>query len=122
MMEIKPIRVEADYEAALKEIEALFDARANTPEGDRLEVLSILVEAYENQHYSIPYPDPIEAIKYHLETRGLTRADLEPYIGNSVQVSDVLNKKHPLSIEMIRSLHAGLGILAETLIQQYALT
>ncbi len=121
-MEIKPIRTEADYEAALKEIEALFDAKANTPEGDRLEVLSILVEAYENKHYSIPHPDPIEAIKYHLESRGLTRADLEPYIGNSVQVAQVLNKKYPLSIEMIRSLHAGLGILAETLIQQYALT
>ncbi|HDN27793.1 MAG TPA: transcriptional regulator [Thioploca sp.] len=121
-MEIKPIRTEADYEAALKEIEVLFDAKANTPEGDRLEVLSILVEEYENKHYSIPHPDPIEAIKYYMESRGLTRADLEPYIGSSVQIAEVLNKKCPLSIEMIRSLHAGFGMLAETLIQPYALT
>jgi len=121
-MEIKPIRTEADYEAALKEIEALFDAKANTPKGDRLEVLSILVEEYENKHYSIPHPDPIEAIKYYMESRGLTRADLEPYIGSNIQVAQVLNKKRPLSIEMIRSLHAGFGMLAETLIQSYALT
>jgi HTH-type transcriptional regulator/antitoxin HigA len=121
-MEIKPIRTEADYDKALKEIETLFDAKANTPEGDRLEVLSILVEEYENKHYSIPRPDPIDAIKYYMESRGLAHADLAAYIGNNVEVSEVLNKKRPLSIEMIRSLHLKLGILAETLIQPYALT
>ncbi|MEN8221029.1 MAG: transcriptional regulator [Pseudomonadota bacterium] len=120
-MKIKPIKTEADYEAALKEIEALFEAKANTAEGDRLEVLALLVEEYEKKHYSIPQPDPIEAIKYYMESRGLTNAELEPYIGNSVEVTEVLGKKRFLSIEMIRSLHAELGILAETLIQPYAL-
>jgi HTH-type transcriptional regulator/antitoxin HigA len=120
-MEIKPLRTEAYYEAAFKEIEALFDAKANTPEGDRLEILSILVEEYENKHYSIPHPDPIEAIEYYMESRGLSRTDLEPYIGDRQKVTEVLNKKRPLSIEMIRSLHAGFGLLAETLIQPYAL-
>lgn len=120
-MKIKPIRTEADYEAALKEIEALFEAKANTAEGDRLEVLALLVEEYEKKHYSIPQPDPISAIKYYMESRGLTNAELEPYIGNSVEVAEVLGKKRFLSIEMIRSLHAELGILAETLIQPYAL-
>jgi HTH-type transcriptional regulator/antitoxin HigA len=121
IMKIKPIRTEADYEAALKEIEALFEAKANTAEGDRLEVLALLVEEYEKKHYSIPQPDPISAIKYYMESRGLTNAELEPYIGNSVEVAEVLGKKRFLSIEMIRSLHAELGILAETLIQPYAL-
>jgi len=121
IMEIKPIRTEADYQTALKEIETIFEAKANTVEGERLEVLSILVEEYENKQYSIPYPDPIEAIKYYMESRGFTETDLEAYIGNHVQVTEVLNKKRPLSIEMIRSLHAGLGILAETLIQPYVL-
>ncbi len=120
-MEIKPIRTEADYEAALKKIEELFEANANTPEEDQLEILSILVEDYENKHYCIPRPDPIEAIKYYMESRGLTGTDLEPYIGESRKVTEVLNKKRPLSIEMIRSLHSGLGMLAETLIQPYAL-
>ena len=80
-MEIRPIKTEADYEAALEEIEHLFDARPDTPEGDRLEVLVTLVEAYEEKHYAIPLPDPIEATQYHIESRGLTRRDLEAYIG-----------------------------------------
>jgi HTH-type transcriptional regulator/antitoxin HigA len=79
-MDIQPIRTEADYEAALAEIERLFDAAPHTPEGDRLEVLATLVEAYEEQHYSIPAPDPIEAIQYYMESRGLCRRDLEPYL------------------------------------------
>src|SRR5919204_4853897 len=121
-MDIHPIRTEAEYEAALAEIERLFDAAPHTPEGDRLEVLATLVEAYEEQHYSIPAPDPIEAIKYHLESRGLCRRDLEPYLGSRARVAEVLNRKRPLSLQMIRRLHAGLGIAAEVLIQPYSVT
>jgi HTH-type transcriptional regulator/antitoxin HigA len=118
-MDIKPIKTETDYEAALQEIEELFEAKPDTPEGDRLEILSTLVEAYEEQHYPIPAPDPIEAIRYYMESRGLSRRDLEPYVGSRARVSEVLNKKRPLSLTMIRNLHRGLGIPAEVLIQQY---
>lgn len=118
-MEIKPIKNEVDYQAALKEIESLFDSAPDTPEGDRLEVLTTLVEVYEERHYSIPMPDPIEAILYHMESRGLARRDLEPYIGSRARVSEVLNRKRPLTMEMIRNLHKGLGIPAEVLIQPY---
>ena len=120
-MDIHPIRTEADYEAALAEIERLFDAAPHTPEGDRLEVLATLVEAYEEQHYSIPAPDPIEAITYYMESRGLCRRDLEPYLGSRARVAEVLNRKRPLSLEMIRRLHTGLGLEAEILIQSYPL-
>ena len=119
-MDIKPIKTQADYEAALQEIEALFEAKPGTAAGDRLEILSTLVEAYEEQHYPIPTPDPIEAIRYYMESRGLTRRDLEPYVGSRARVSEVLNKKRPLSLTMIRNLHEGLGIPAEVLIQPYA--
>lgn len=118
-MEIKPIKTEADYEAVLKEIECLFDAEPNTPEGDRLEVLTTLVEAYEEQHYGIPLPDPIEAILYHMESRGLSRKDLVPYIGSRARISEILNRKRPLSLEMMRRLQEGLGISADVLIQPY---
>lgn len=118
-MDIKPIKTETDYQAALEEIEGLFDAAPDTPEGDRLEVLVTLVEAYEEKHYSIPKPDPIEAILYHMESRGLTRRDLQPYIGSRARVSEVLNRKRPLTMEMIRNLHKELGIPAEVLIQPY---
>ena len=92
-MEIRPIRTEADYEAALAEIERLFDAAPNTSESDRLDVLTTLVEAYEMRHYPISEPDPVEAIKYYMESRGLSRADLEPYIGGRGRVAEVLNRK-----------------------------
>jgi len=118
-MDIRPIKTEADYESALKEIESLFDAVPNTPAGDRLEVLTTLVEAYEEQHYPIPSPDPVEAILYHMERRGLTRRDLEPYIGNRARVSEILNRKRSLSLRMIQQLHAELGIPAEVLLQPY---
>jgi HTH-type transcriptional regulator/antitoxin HigA len=118
-MDIKPIKTETDYQAALEEIEKLFDAAPDTPEGDRLDVLVTLVEAYEEKHYSIPKPDPIEAILYHMESRGLARRDLQPYIGSRARVSEVLNRKRPLTMEMIRNLHKGLGIPAEILIQPY---
>jgi HTH-type transcriptional regulator/antitoxin HigA len=118
MVTIRPIRTEADYQAALAEIEHLFEAAPNTPEGNRLEVLTTLVETYENQHYRIPAPDPVEAILYYMESRGLSRRDLEPYIGSRARVAEVLNRRRPLSLEMIRRLHAGLGLPADTLIQQ----
>jgi len=120
-MNIKPIKTKADYEAALKEIERLFEAEPGTPQGDRLEVLTTLVEAYENKHFAIPAPDPIEAIQYFMESRDLSRRDLEPYLGSRARVSEVLNRKRPLSLEMIRELNEGLGIPAEVLIKRYRL-
>jgi len=117
LMEIKPIRTEQDYEAALKEIERLWGAEPETPDGDRFEVLFTLVEAYEDQHYEILPPDPVEAIKYYMDSRGLDRRDLEEYIGGSGRVSEILNRKRPLTLPMIRKLNAGLGIPAEVLIQ-----
>jgi HTH-type transcriptional regulator / antitoxin HigA len=120
-MEIRPIKTEADYQAALAEIDRLFDAAPNTPAGERLDVLATLVEAYEEQHYSLPAPDPIEATTYHMESHGLSRRDLEPYLGSRARVAEVLNRKRPLSLEMIRRLHTGLGIAADILIQPYAL-
>jgi len=118
-VELKPIRTEVDYETALAEIEQLFDAAPGTPEADRLEVLTTLVEAYEDQRYSLPPPDPIEAIFYYMESRGLSRRDLEPYLGSRARVSEVLNRKRLLSLQMIRKLSGGLGIPAEVLIQPY---
>ena len=119
-MDIRPIRTEADYQAALAEIERLFGTALNTPEGDRLDVLTTLVEAYEDLHYRIPAPDPVEAIKYYMESRGLSRGDLEPYLGSRARVSEVLSRKRPLSLSMIRRLHTGLGIPADVLIESYA--
>ena len=120
-MDIRPIKTEAEYQAALQEIERLFDSLPNTSEGDRLEVLTTLIEAYEEKHCGIPSPDPIESILYYIESRGLSRSDLEPYIGSRARVSEILNRKRPLTIYMIRKLHAGLGIPADILIQPYAL-
>ncbi|MBI4560096.1 MAG: transcriptional regulator [Candidatus Hydrogenedentes bacterium] len=120
-MNIRPIKTDADYRAALQEIEKLFDAAPNTPQGDRLEVLTALVEAYEEQHYSIPAPDPIEALVYHMESRGLTRKDIEPYIGHRARVSEILTRKRPLTLGMIQRLHGELGIPAEALVKPYPL-
>ena len=121
-MKIRPIKTEVDCRAALKEIDHLFDAAPGTPKGDRLEVLTTLVEAYEDKHYDIPLPDPVEAIVYHMESRGLTRRELEPYIGSRGRVSEVLNRKRSLSMRMIRRLHTGLGIPASVLIQPYSVS
>ena len=118
-MDIKPIKNEKDYTAALKEIEMIFDAKPGTGEADRLEVLSTLVEAYENEHYDIPAPDPIEAIYYFMESRGLTRSDLEMYIGSRARVSEILNRKRPLTLSMIQRLHTELGIPADVLVKPY---
>ena len=117
MKNLKPIRTEADYEVALAEIERLWGAPASTPEGDRLDILATLVDAYENEHYPMDPPDPIEAIKFRMEQQGLTRKDLEPLIGTRTRVAEVLNGKRALSIAMIRRLHDALGISAEVLIR-----
>jgi HTH-type transcriptional regulator / antitoxin HigA len=121
LLSVRPIRSEHDYESALSEVEGLFESRPGTPEGDRLEVLVALVEAYERKHHPIPPPDPIEALLYHMESRGLTRRDLEPYLGSRARVAEVLNRRRSLTIEMIRRLHEGLGLPAEVLIRPYEL-
>jgi HTH-type transcriptional regulator/antitoxin HigA len=119
-MQIRPIRTKADHRVALKIIERLMDAKAGTPAGDRLDVIIALVEHYESQHAPIAPPNPVDALLYHMESRGLTRTDLEPYLGSRARVADVLNRRRKLTIGMIRKLHAGLGISAEVLIRPYA--
>ena len=120
-MEIKPIRSDIDHEAALKEIETLMDAQPGTPEGDRLDVLVTLVEAYESKHFPIPEPDdPVEVLEYYIESRGLSRSDLTEYLGSKERVSEFFSRKRGLSLEMIRRLHAGLGIPAELLLGKQA--
>jgi len=120
-MELRPIRTESDYRAALEEIEKLFDAEINSPECDRLEILTTLVEAYEQKHYPIKPPDPIEAILYYLESRGLSARDLEASIGDREQVTAILNRQLALTLDTIRRLNKDLGISAEILIQPYSL-
>ena len=117
-MEIKPIKNEDCYREALAEIERLFEAEPDTPDGDRLDVLTTLVEVYEQKHYTIPVPDPVDAIKYWMESRGITRRDLEPFIGSRARVSEIFNHKRSLTLAMIRKLHDSFGIPAEALIQQ----
>ncbi|MGH8753108.1 MAG: helix-turn-helix domain-containing protein [Burkholderiales bacterium] len=117
-MEIKPIKTKADYRAALKEIEALMAAELNTPDGERLDVLVTLVEAYENKHYRFDLPDPVEAIKFCMEQKGLTPKDLVPMIGRINRVYEVLTRRRPLTLAMIQRLHSELGIPAESLIKQ----
>lgn len=121
-MEIRPIRTQTDYQEALREIELLFDAAEDTPEYDRLDILSTLVEAYEKKHFPIELPDPIEAIQYYMETRGWSRHDLEPCLGSRARVSEVLSRKRTLTLEMIRKLNQELEIPAEILIQPYEST
>ncbi|UVK41788.1 transcriptional regulator [Mesorhizobium sp. AR07] len=115
--ELKPIRSEADYEEALTEVERLWGAKSGTPEGDRLDVLATLIDVYETRHYPMDPPDPIEAIRFRMEQQGLTRKDLEPFIGARGRVAEVMNRKRSLSIDMIRQLHDKLGISAEVLIR-----
>ena len=116
-MNIKPIKTKADYRAALKTIESLMMAKANTPEGERLDVLVTLVEAYERKHFPLYLPDPVEAIKFTMEQRGLGVKDLVRIIGPANRVYEVLNRKRPLSLRMIWPLHKHLGIPAESLIR-----
>jgi HTH-type transcriptional regulator / antitoxin HigA len=115
--ELKPIRNEADHEAALAEVERLWGAKSGTPKGDRLDVLVTLIGVYEEKHHPIDAPDPVQAIEFRMEQMGLTRKDLEPLIGKRWRVSEVLNKKRPLSLTMIRRLSEKLGIPAEVLIR-----
>jgi HTH-type transcriptional regulator/antitoxin HigA len=121
-MDIQPIRTEADYKAALRQVSALMesDPELGTPEGDRLDILATLVQAYEARYVPIGVPDPVEAIKFRMEQSGLTVKDLEPLIGKSNRVYEVLNRKRPLTLAMIRRLHRSLGIPADVLIAETA--
>ena len=116
-MDIAPIKTERDHLRTLKEIEGLMTAKPNSPEGDRLDVLVTLVEAWEAKHYPLDLPDPVAAIRYHMERNELRPKDLVPYIGGRDRVYEVLNRKRPLSLRMIWRLHRGLGIPAESLIK-----
>lgn len=122
-MEIRPIRTDADYKAALKVISGLVehDPDIGTPDGDRLDVLTTLVQAYEATNFPMDLPDPVEAIKFRMEQAGLTAKDLEPMIGQRNRVYEILNRKRPLTLPMIWRLHKGLGIPAENLIQPVSL-
>ena len=117
-MEIKPIRSKADYRAALKAVENLMSARAGSPEGDRLDVMVTLIEAYERKHFPLDPPDPVEAIKFRMEQMALAPKDLVPMIGQLNRVYEILNRKRPLTLQMIRRLHSKLGIPAESLIKE----
>jgi HTH-type transcriptional regulator/antitoxin HigA len=121
-MNIKPIKTDADYQAALKEIESLMMAEPDSPEGEKLDVLVTLVEAYEAKHFPMDLPDPVEAIKFEMERKGLTVKDLEPMIGKSNRVYEVLNHKRSLTLKMIWKLNRELGIPAESLIKPPAIT
>lgn len=117
MNELKPIRSEEDYEAALKELERLWGAPAGQPNGDRLDVLATLIDAFERERFPMDPPDPIDAIKFRMEQQGLTRKDLEAVLGTRSRVAEVLNRRRSLSIGMIRGLHTQLGIPADVLIR-----
>jgi HTH-type transcriptional regulator / antitoxin HigA len=116
-MDIAPIKTKRDYRRTLKAIEGLMNAKRNTPEGDRLDVLVTLVEAFERKHFPLDLPDPVEAIKYHMDQKGLQPRDLIPFIGSRNRVHEVLNRKRPLTLKMIWRLHEGLDIPAESLIK-----
>ena len=116
-MDIKPIKTDADYRAALIAIENLMAAELDTPQGEKLDVMVTLIEAYEAKHFPMGLPDPVEAIKFEMERRGLTVKDLEPMIGKPNRVYEILNRKRSLTLKMIWSLHEGLGIPAESLIK-----
>ena len=118
MDHLKPIRTKADYAAAVAEIGRLWGAKLGTPEGDRLDILATLVDAYETRHHPMDSPDPIEAIKFRMEQQGLTRRDLEGILGTRTRVAEVLNRRRGLSINMIRRLHDKLGISADVLIRR----
>lgn len=120
-MELRPIRSKREHQAALEEAEALWNAPEGSPEADRLEVLTLLIEAYEREHFPIEDPDPIDFLQHVMEARELTRKDLEPYIGSRARVAEVLNRVRPLTLEMIRKLADGLKLPGDVLIRNYRL-
>ena len=120
-MTLRPIRTKREHQAALKEIESLWDAPNGSSEADRLEVLTLLVEAYEREHYPIEAPDPIDFLQHVMEARGLSRKDLEPCIGSRARVAEVLNRVRPLTLEVIRKLASALNLPADVLIRGYDL-
>ncbi len=120
-MNIKPIRTDKDYEEALQRVEFLMDAKEGTTEFDELEILSTLIENYEAKHFSIDIPDPIEAIKFRMEQEGLKQKDVAEFFGNKVRVSEVLNKKRRLTLDMVRNLHDNLSISYDSLLNRYEL-
>tara|TARA_A100001391_G_scaffold5991_1_gene3845 strand:- start:38 stop:424 length:387 start_codon:yes stop_codon:yes gene_type:complete len=118
-MKIKPIRNEADYQKALERLEIIFDAKRGTEEGDELEILAMVIDNYENENFPIDMPDPIAAINFRMEQMGLKQKDLVKMIGFKSRVSEIMNKKRKLTLEMIRKLNADLNIPTEILIQDY---
>ena len=120
-MDLKPIKTEADYRAALKRLEEIFDAKLSTPESDELDILGLMVDDYENKYYPIEAPDPIEAIKIRMEEMHLKQVDLVPEIGGKSRVSEILNRKRRLTVEMIRKLATRLNLSANLLIKDYQL-
>ena len=118
-MKIKPIKTEQDYEQTLERLEEIFDSKAGTKEGDELEILGMLIESYENEHFPIDLPDPVEAIKFRMEQLDYSQSDLARIIGQKGRASEILNRKRKLSLEMIRKLHASLKIPTDVLIQPY---
>lgn len=118
-MYVKIIKSEKDYDEALKRLDQLFDAEPGTPDGDELEVLALLIEDYETRHYPIPPPDPIEAIKFSMEQRGLAQKDLAKIIGHKSRASEILSGKRKLTLKMIRNINKELGIATDVLVQEY---
>lgn len=120
-MELKPIKTRREYQSALKEAEHLWDSPPGSPQADTLDVLSLLIADYEAKHFPIEDPDPIQFLEYVMESRGLTRKDLEPYLGSRARVAEILNRTRSLTLEMIRRLSEGLDLPADVLVQRYAL-
>jgi HTH-type transcriptional regulator / antitoxin HigA len=118
-MTIKPIKTKKDYQAAMNRLDAIFDSKPGTPSGDELEILTMLIEKYEDEHVQIDYPDPIEAIKFRMEQMGYTQNDLAKVVGLKSRASELLNKKRKLTLDMIRKLHISLSIPTDVLIQDY---
>lgn len=118
-MNLKPIKTKKDYQQALERLEVIFDAKKETKEGDELEILGILIDQYENDHFPIGLPDPIEAIKFRMEQLGYTQTDLAKVVGLKSRASEILSKKRKLSLDMIRQLHEKLNIPTDVLIQAY---
>jgi HTH-type transcriptional regulator / antitoxin HigA len=118
-MTIKPIKIKKDYQQALDRLEMIFDAKKGSPDGDELEILGMLIERYENEHFPVGFPDPIEAIKFRMEQLGYNQSDLANVVGLKSRASEILNKKRKLSLEMIRQIHDRLNIPTEVLIQAY---